>query len=50
MNAKDVRYILKTAQERDPKAYSDLREVYATTDMPYDEFMAHMRIIAEGES
>lgn len=50
MNAKDARRILKTAQERDPKAYADLRGIYATTDMPYDEFMAHMRIIAEGES
>ena len=50
MNTKDVRRILETAQERDPKAYADLREIYATTDMPYDEFMAHMRIIAEGES
>lgn len=50
MNAKDARRILKTAQERNPKAYADLRLVYATTDMPYDEFMAHMRIIAERES
>lgn len=50
MNTKDARRILETAQERDPKAYSDLKRIYATTDMPYDEFMAHMRIIAEGES
>lgn len=37
------------AYENDPKATSELRSVFATTDMPVGEYIAHLKIIADGK-
>lgn len=47
MTQKEIKALIAKARENDPKAYLDMREIYATTDMPYQEFIAHIRIIAE---
>ena len=49
MTHKEVKELVAKAKEKDIKAYMDLREIYATTDMPYHEFVSHVKIIAEGK-
>ena len=46
---KDARAIYDKAYQNDPKAVIELREVYHNTDMPDEEYMAHLKIIAEGK-
>lgn len=47
MSQKEIKSLIAKAKANDPKAYLEMREIYATTDMPYQEFIAHVRIIAE---
>lgn len=49
MTQKEVNELVAKAKEKDIKAYLELREIYTTTDMPYHEFVSHVKIIAEGK-
>ena len=50
MTAKGIyQSLYDRAYENDPKATSELRSVYATTDMPVGEYIAHLKLIAEGK-
>lgn len=49
VSRQEAKALITRARKVNPKAYMDLKEVYATTDMPYDEFIRHVRLIAEGK-
>ena len=41
-----VELLYKKAYKKDPKKTTDLVEIFHSTDMKMDEFVAHLRIIA----
>ena len=44
-----IKELIKAAESKDYKRTMDLLEVYSTSDMPYDELTAHLKIIAAGD-
>lgn len=49
MNRGEFVRLHKSASKVNPKATMDLDNVYANTDMPWHEYTAHLKIIAEGD-
>lgn len=49
MNKAEFTKIHKQARQVAPKRTMDLDNVYATTDMPWREYTAHLKMIAEGD-
>ena len=49
MNKAEFTKIHKQAKEIAPKRTMDLDSVYANTDMPWHEYVAHLKMIAEGD-
>lgn len=45
----DMKDLYDRAFEKDPMETIGLRAVYSTTDMSMEEYIAHLRIIAEGK-
>lgn len=44
-----MRNLLKKAYEKNPRALTELHEIYATTDMSERTYIALVKIIAEGD-
>ena len=49
MSQKEYRRLVALAREKDPIELDRLWHVFCGTDMPEREFLAHLRIIAEGD-
>ncbi len=49
MNRGEFVKLHKSASKVNPKATTDLDNIYASTDMPWHEYTAHLKIIAEGD-
>ena len=47
MKKKEIKELIRKAEKNDPKRTSAMCEIYATTDMDFDEFIGHIKIIAE---
>lgn len=45
----EYKRLVALAKEKDPIELDRLWQVYCTTDMPEREYLAHLRIIAEGD-
>lgn len=48
MTQKEYRRLVALAREKDERGLDELWQVYCCTDMPEREYLAHLRIIAEG--
>ena len=46
---KEYKRLAALAKEKDPIGLDRLWQIYCTTDMPEREYLAHLRLIAEGE-
>jgi hypothetical protein len=49
MNRAEFTKVHRQAKEIAPKRTADLDDMYATTDMPWHEYTAHLKLIAEGD-
>lgn len=45
----EVKRIYEKARAKDPMAVSRLVNIYSTTDMEWDEYFSHLKIIAEDD-
>ncbi len=50
MTQDEYKRLVALAKEKDARELDRLWEIYCTTDMPEREYLAHLRIIAEGGS
>ena len=49
MSQKEYRRLVALAKEKDSMELDRLWQVFCTSDMPEREYLAHLRIIAEGD-
>ena len=48
MTRREYKRLVALAKEKDPIELDRLWQVYCCTDMPEKEYLAHLKIIAEG--